>query len=114
MLDLLDIGQAIARQRRAMALTQGDLATRSGVSRSTINALEAGRLGEIGYRKLASILAVLKLRFEIVARQHRRPTPRDLIEQDDRETREARGPDRGRGGRRSRPACPTPPPPDRI
>lgn len=94
MLDLVDIGLTIAHRRREMALTQGDLAARSGVSRSTVNALEAGRLGEIGYRKLASILAALKLGFRVEPLSRRRPTLQELIEEDDRETRDAPGLDR--------------------
>lgn len=93
MLDLIDIGEAVRRQRREMKLTQADLAARSGVSRSTINALEAGRLGEIGYRRLATVLSALGLQFRIAPQRHRRPTLQDLIEEDER--------DPGRGGQDS-------------
>jgi len=39
-LTLLEIGQVVARQRKAAGLRQIDLAARSGLSRATIDALK--------------------------------------------------------------------------
>lgn len=46
-------------------LRQLDLAERAGVSRATIEALENGRAAEIGFTRLARILATLGLGLEI-------------------------------------------------
>jgi len=74
MLDLADIGGNVARRRRERGLSQHELARRAGVGRSTIAALETGRLPELGYAKLASILAVLGLDVRITEADLRRPT----------------------------------------
>jgi transcriptional regulator with XRE-family HTH domain len=56
------------------------LARSAGVSRATLEALENGRLGELGYSKLSRILAVLG--WELALREASpRPTLDDLMEE---------------------------------
>jgi transcriptional regulator with XRE-family HTH domain len=89
MLDLGDLGREIKAARKAHGFTQRDLARLSEVSRATLDALENERAGELGYSKIAKILAVLGLELRIHA-ANRRPTLEDLIE----ENRNAQGLDR--------------------
>jgi transcriptional regulator with XRE-family HTH domain len=73
MLFLIDIGKQIARRRKAVGLTQAELATTARVSRSTLDALENGRMGELGYTKVNNILIALGLEFTLQAAMSRRP-----------------------------------------
>ena len=85
MLDLDPIGEAIARRRKERRLRQADLAEKTGVSRATINALENGRLRELGIRKVARILSVLGLALVVEEARTRRPTLEDLIRENERD-----------------------------
>lgn len=58
---LSEIGQRIKEQRRALGLTQEQLARLSELSRTTINQMENGTLVDLGYAKLSHLLAVLGL-----------------------------------------------------
>jgi len=58
---LISIGHVIAERRRAKGLTLGELATSAGVGRSTLAALEAGTLSELGFIKVARICAAVGL-----------------------------------------------------
>jgi transcriptional regulator with XRE-family HTH domain len=77
-----DIGKSVAAARAESGLRQIDLAAKAGLSRATIDALENGRVGDIGFSKLTRILAVLRL--ELVLRQatNRRPTLDELLLED--------------------------------
>lgn len=61
---LSEIGQRIRKQRRALGLTQEQLAKLSELSRTTINQMENGTLADLGYAKLSHLLAVLGLDLE--------------------------------------------------
>jgi len=76
-----DIGKEIGTARKAQGLRQTDLAARSGVSRATIDALENGRASDIGYSRLARILAVLGLELRLGPAASRRPTLDELLEE---------------------------------
>ncbi len=82
MTDLTDIGEAVKQQREKRGLTQNQLASRSGVSRALITALETGRLPELGVRKLIRILNVVGLDFRITTLNRKRPTFEDLLEEE--------------------------------
>jgi transcriptional regulator with XRE-family HTH domain len=58
---LPEIGQRIKEQRRALGLTQEQLAKLSELSRTTINQMENGTLVDLGYAKLSNLLSVLGL-----------------------------------------------------
>ena len=52
MLDLISIGESIARRRKTLKLSQAELSRKAGVSRATLDALENGRAGELGFSKV--------------------------------------------------------------
>ena len=83
MLDLPTLGETVALRRSALKLTQAALAARAGVGRATLDALENGRAGELGFTKIARILAAVSLELRVVEAGRRRPTLEDLLSQDD-------------------------------
>jgi transcriptional regulator with XRE-family HTH domain len=90
MLTLSFIGEQIAAKRKAMELTQPALAKRARVGLSTLDALENGRLGELGYSKITNILSALGLELKLQEAGARRPTLDELME----EQRDDKGLDR--------------------
>ncbi len=92
MLLLPSIGEQIATKRKASGLTQTALAKKAGVGLSTLDALENGRMGELGYSKVSSILSALGLELKLQETSARRPTLDELIE----EERDDKGLDRRR------------------
>jgi transcriptional regulator with XRE-family HTH domain len=56
-MDLASLGRRVAAQRRALGLTLSALAAAARVGRSTLAALESGRLPELGFTKVARICA---------------------------------------------------------
>ena len=82
MVDLISIGPEIARKRKALGTSQSALAKAAGVSRATLDALENGRSGELGFSKVAKILAALGLDLKLQESQPRRPTLDELLEED--------------------------------
>lgn len=85
MLDLPSIGLQIRQRRKALKLRQVDLARTAGVSRATLDALENGRLGELGFAKVAKILAAVGLDLSLGEPSKRRPTLEDLMQEDERD-----------------------------
>lgn len=83
MVDLSKIGGLIAFRRKALKLTQKALADRARVGRSTLDALENGRAGELGFTKVARILTALGMGLRVVEAPGHRPTLEDLLEEDD-------------------------------
>ena len=82
MLPLPSIGKEIAAKRKALGLTQPALAKKARIGLSTLDALENGRLGELGYSKITNILAVLGLELKLQERSARRPTLEELMEEE--------------------------------
>jgi transcriptional regulator with XRE-family HTH domain len=91
-LDLTAIGLEIAAHRKALKLSQSALASKAGVSRATLNALENGRAGELGFSKLTKLLAAVGLELNIQAAGSQRPTLDELMQED----RDDKGLDRRR------------------
>jgi len=92
MLPLPSLGEQIATKRKALGLTQPALAKKARVGLSTLDALENGRLGELGYSKITNILTVLGLELKLQDASARRPTLEELVE----EGRDDQGLDRRR------------------
>jgi transcriptional regulator with XRE-family HTH domain len=92
MLLLSSIGEQIATRRKASGLTQIALAKKAGVGRSTLDSLENGRMGELGYSKVSNILSALGLELKLQETSTRRPTLDELME----EERDDKGLDRRR------------------
>jgi transcriptional regulator with XRE-family HTH domain len=82
MLPLCSIGSQIAAKRKVAGLSQSELAKTAGVSRATLDALENGRIGELGFSKISKILSVLGLELKIQETGTRRPTLEELLEED--------------------------------
>jgi len=82
MLDLIFIGEQIAERRKMLKLSQTALRTKAGVSRATLDALENGRAGELGFLKLSKLLAAVGLELKLQPASSHRPTLDDLIEED--------------------------------
>jgi transcriptional regulator with XRE-family HTH domain len=82
MLPLASIGETVAKKRREVGITQAALARNARVGRSTLDALENGRLGELGYSKVTNILAALGLELKLQEATARRPTLEDLLDED--------------------------------
>ena len=82
MVSLAAIGLEIAARRKAAHLSQTELARKAGVSRATLEALENGRSGELGFSKVSKILAVLGLEVRIQDAKPKRPTLDELLSED--------------------------------
>ena len=85
-LPLSFLGEQIATKRKTLGLTQPMLAKKARVGLSTLDALENGRMGELGYSKITNILAALGLELNLQQASASRPTLEELME-------EARGDD---------------------
>ena len=82
MADLTSLGAEIARKRKTLGMSQSALAQAAGISRATLGALENGRSGELGFSKVANILAALGLELKVQEASPRRPTLDELLEED--------------------------------
>jgi transcriptional regulator with XRE-family HTH domain len=80
--DLLSIGTQLAQRRKTLNLSQTDLARKAGISRATLDALENGRAGELGYTKLTKLLAALGLELKLQVASSERPTLDELMQED--------------------------------
>ena len=81
MLDLITLGQQVAERRKSLRLTQVALAQKAFICRATVEALENGRAGELGFSKITNLLAVLGLELKLQASSHR-PTLDQLLSED--------------------------------
>jgi transcriptional regulator with XRE-family HTH domain len=82
MLDLVSIGNQIAERRKTLKLSQAALSRKAVVSRATLDALENGRAGELGFSKLTKLLTALRLELKLQAADSRRPTLDELMQED--------------------------------
>ncbi len=60
-MNLHTIGRQIGERRREKRLTLPQLATAAGVSRSTLAALESGKLKELGFNRVVRLCAAVEL-----------------------------------------------------
>ena len=81
MLPLSFIGEQIATKRKTLGLTQSTLAKKASVGLSTLDALENGRLGELGYSKITNLLTALGMELKLQEASTRRPTLDELMEE---------------------------------
>jgi len=82
MLDLGSIGNRIAEGRKVLKFNQTELARKAGVSRATLDALENGRAGELGFSKVTKLLAAVGLELSLRTASAQRPTLDELMEED--------------------------------
>jgi transcriptional regulator with XRE-family HTH domain len=81
-LDLISIGNQIAERRKRLKISQAALARNASVSRATLDALENGRAGEMGFSKVSRLLAALGLELTLRAASPQRPTLEELMQED--------------------------------
>ncbi|MBB5209259.1 helix-turn-helix domain-containing protein [Chiayiivirga flava] len=62
-----ELGEAVARYRRAFGLKQGDVAAQAGIAQETLSRFEFGKVSEFGSRKLLAVLAVLGMELQFGA-----------------------------------------------
>jgi transcriptional regulator with XRE-family HTH domain len=83
-LDLIFLGEQIAQARKSLKLSQAALSRKAGLSRATLEALENGRAGEVGFSKITKLLAALGLELKLQPASSERPTlDQLLIQQND-------------------------------
>lgn len=82
MLLLPFIAEQVVSRRKAMGLSQTALARKARISRATLDALENGRLGELGYTKIVNVLTALGLELRLHEASARRPTLEELMSED--------------------------------
>jgi transcriptional regulator with XRE-family HTH domain len=87
MIELIDLGELIKKTRRAQKLSQGELVQRSKVSRARLDALENGRISDIGFKNLMRVMNALGLDFRITQLNDSRPTLEDLVAEDENASR---------------------------
>jgi transcriptional regulator with XRE-family HTH domain len=86
-MELIDLGVLIKKTRRAQKLSQGELVQRSKVSRARLDALENGRISDIGFKNLMRVMNVLGLDLRVTQLNDSRPTLEDLVEEDEHASR---------------------------
>ncbi len=79
---LASIGTEIVARRKKLGLSQSELARRASVSRATLDALENGRTGEMGFSKIMKLLSALGLDLKLQDAASARPTLDQLMEED--------------------------------
>ena len=70
-MNLRQLGLIIREARRRFPLTQAQLAQAAAVNRYTVIKLETGRLADVNYKTLGSVLGVLILQLAVM---EKRPT----------------------------------------
>jgi len=63
-MNLHSLGQVIARRRREKGLTLKELSAAAGIGRSTLAALERGKITELGFARIARLCAAVDLALE--------------------------------------------------
>jgi transcriptional regulator with XRE-family HTH domain len=58
---LAELGEAVSVRRKALKLSQNEVARCSGLTRESLVRFEGGKLSEFGSRKLLAVLAALGL-----------------------------------------------------
>jgi transcriptional regulator with XRE-family HTH domain len=86
MLSISLLGEQVARRRKKRGLSQRALAAKARVGLSTLDALENGRLGELGFSRITAILAALGLELKVQEVSGRRPTLDELLEEEASDT----------------------------
>jgi transcriptional regulator with XRE-family HTH domain len=84
-LRLSALGNEVASRRKALRLTQSELAKKAGISRATLASLENGRCSELGFTKIRKLLAALGLELRVHEVISRRPTLDELMEENRRD-----------------------------
>ena len=76
-MDFQEIGLEITELRRGQRFSQQCVADATGLSRATINALETGRAGDVGLRKVIKVIDYLGYEIQL-KKKFKFPTLEDL------------------------------------
>ena len=79
MITLNTLGEQISARRKKLGMSQTELARKASISRATLDALENGRSGEVGFSKIARLLSALGLSLNLQEAGTQRPTLDDLM-----------------------------------
>lgn len=79
MLDLIDIGEAVKRERKLRKLSQSQVAEAAGLSRARLESLENGRAADIGFKNLVRVMNAVGLDLRMTDANMNRPTLDDLM-----------------------------------
>lgn len=82
MIDLVDLGTEIKNARRQRKLTREKLAELSGVSRARIESLENGRVSDMGFKGVLTLMNIVGLDLRLTTFNNKRPTLEDIMEED--------------------------------
>ena len=83
MIDLNDLGNEIKNARKQRKLTREKLAEISGVSRARIEALENGRVADMGFKGVLTLMNIVGLDLRLTTFNNKRPTLEDITEEED-------------------------------
>lgn len=83
MIDLNDLGDEIKNARKQRKLTREKLAELSGLSRARIEALENGRVADMGFKRVLTLMNIVGLDFRLTTFNNKRPTLEDIMEEDE-------------------------------
>ncbi len=72
-MSLVELGSLVRARREALGLSQHRLAQMAGLSRTTINLLETGKLTDLGIAKVNELLEIVGL--SLHAEVHKNPLP---------------------------------------
>lgn len=85
MIDFNDLPKLIAHHRKALELTQVQLAAKASVSRDLIASFESGRITDLSTKRLLRILHALDLDLRVTTFNKGRPTLEDILAEEGRE-----------------------------
>src|SRR3974377_1976871 len=63
---LAELGESVAARRKALKMSQSEVAARTGLTRESLVRFERGQLTEFGSRKLLAVLAVLGIEMNFI------------------------------------------------
>ncbi|KFX63928.1 transcriptional regulator [Burkholderia sp. K24] len=66
-MDIVTLGKHVRERRETLGLTQVRLAKLAGLSRQTVQGLEAGTLKDLGFERIGRLLDVLGLSFDTLS-----------------------------------------------
>lgn len=78
-MNIAQIGTSIKQARLTSGLSQAELARLASISRATLNALESGKLNELGISKILNLLNVLGLQVQMTDISGTRSFPDEAI-----------------------------------
>jgi transcriptional regulator with XRE-family HTH domain len=79
MITLNFLGEQISARRKKLGMSQIELARKASISRATLDALENGRSGEMGFSKITRLLSALGLSLKLQEAGTQRPTLDQLM-----------------------------------